>query len=45
MKPWSQPVTVYQADTDMVCLSGGQWIKVNEKILQKYPWIKKYRKT
>ena len=43
MKPWSLPVTTYDASTDMVCLSGGQWVPVNESILKRFPWIAKYR--
>jgi len=45
MTPWKRPVTVYRADEDTVVLSGGQWVKVNEGVLKKFPWIKKYRKA
>lgn len=43
MKRPAPPITIYDAQTDMVCLSGGQWVPVNESILQRFPWIAKYR--
>lgn len=43
MKRPTPPITIYDAQTDSVRLSGGQWVPVNESILKRFPWITKYR--
>lgn len=43
MKRPTPPITIYDVQTDSVRLSGGQWVPVNKSILNRFPWIAKYR--